>query len=250
MRPVALSSRPCTSTTAPVATAARPPARLSSNTVLLVTSTPWPSTVRVPAAALTASTGPVTRPPKRSACARAVAVVVSTALLSISTRMPRRSALSAWAVPLSSVTVQLLSSKRTPLTITEPKPVIVPWVKAVAVGGVSDALALSSPPPPPQAVTSSRAESEAASRPRAGVNRRCKGCIRGSNRRREVPCVSIIWAICTFNVTENCDQWQPGRRPGPEGGRRTIWPCHRAAGSPTWTWTRSMPRWNCCATPS
>ena len=98
-------------------------------------------------------------------------VVVSMLPLAISTRMPRPSA-TFW--PSSLVALMPVSSKRTPLTITEPKPVTVPWVKAVAVAVpvLLPVVVVLSPPPPPQAAISSRLDMSAATQPRTGVNKR------------------------------------------------------------------------------
>ena len=95
-----------------------------------------------------------------------MALPASTALLSTSTRMPNARALAERSSPASSVTLAPVSSKRTPLTMIEPKPVIVPWVKALAVadGTVPDALLpAASPPPPPPPHPATKASAPSAS---------------------------------------------------------------------------------------
>ena len=70
----------------------------------------------------------------------------------ISVVMPRRSLSRRLPPPSSSVTTALLSSKRTPLTMTEPKPVIGPLAYDAGVVPVPP---LSTPPPQPATIKAS-----------------------------------------------------------------------------------------------
>ena len=107
-------------------------------------STVWPSTVRVRAGEVVRA-----RPGRRSRWRRRCCVAVLASLPSASTTiaeprtstvMPRRRSSRLRALPSASRTVALRSSKWTPLTITEPKPVIGPL--ANAVGGRAGAAAV------------------------------------------------------------------------------------------------------------
>ncbi len=101
---------PCTSTTWPAVSAARPPDSVVSNTVLLVTSTVWPSTCTVPAAVSMVPTGPTTSLPQRMRTASALAVLRFTAPASTWTIMPSFRALLLARLPSSSSTLAALSS--------------------------------------------------------------------------------------------------------------------------------------------
>ena len=128
MRALAMSRMPCTSITAPAVSAVRPPARLESNTVLRVTSTVWPSTLTVAATVSMMPTGPTISLPRRMRKAWAVAAARLTSPPSTSTIMPSLRSPRLLELPSSSLTLAELSSKRTPPTITEPKPLMAPWV--------------------------------------------------------------------------------------------------------------------------
>ena len=90
--------------------------------------TVWPSSVSVPAPLSTALTGPRISLPRRMRRAVALRPVASLrmASLSMATVMPSFSASRPRGASSSSMTLALLSSKRMPLTMTEPKPVMVP----------------------------------------------------------------------------------------------------------------------------
>ena len=148
--PLVASNSACTSTVLP-ARPATPPLSVSSNTVVLRTSTVWPSTTKVAATVSTVATGPTNTLPKRMCCATARPSVSSTAPLSTSTIMPSFSAAEVAALPSSSSTLAALSSKRTPFTMTEPKPPTGPDVKATDDGeAVLPVAGGAYEPPPPQ----------------------------------------------------------------------------------------------------
>ena len=87
----------------------------------------------------------------------------------ISTVMPSRSALDEIELPLSSLTRAALSSKRTPLTMMLPKPLMAPTVVSEGVVVPPPTIVSPPPPPPPQAASSKPAARPAAVRPR-GTN--------------------------------------------------------------------------------
>ena len=100
----------------------------SSKTVKTPMRTVWPSSSSVPAAVSTALTGPASSLSTRMRLALALrpAASLRIASLSMATRMPSFSSPRPRVASSSSRTLAALSSKRTPLTMIEPKPVIVP----------------------------------------------------------------------------------------------------------------------------
>ena len=105
-----------------------PPSSRSSNTVLASTLTRCPSSVKALPLKSSAPTRPLISLSKRMRLALALEplVPVLMAELSTSTVMPRRSSSRERRPPSPSSTAAALSSKRTPPTMTEPKPVIGP----------------------------------------------------------------------------------------------------------------------------
>ena len=86
-----------------------------------------------------------------------------------STTMPSFRSSRTWAAPSSSVTLAFVSSKRTRLTITEPKPEMRPAENVVAVPPVPPVPTVPGVSPPPPQATASRA---AASMPLMRLQRR------------------------------------------------------------------------------
>jgi hypothetical protein len=95
-------------------------------------------------------TGPSTSLPKRMPVATPVSAVKS-AVPEIAVTMPSLRSSRLRTVPSSSVTVAVVSSKRTPATMIEPKPEIGPTLTVLEIVPVPPVPtpAMSPPPPPP-----------------------------------------------------------------------------------------------------
>ena len=106
----------------------------------------------VEAAVSTEATGPTSSLPNRISRARARAVLSSIRPAWISTIMPSFKSRAPCTLPSSSFSTRAaLSSKRTPLTMIDPRPLIAPLVKLCAASVLVTAGAS---PPPPQATSS------------------------------------------------------------------------------------------------
>ena len=150
MAPVTASRVPCTSSAMPTAMPVKPPVSRSSITVVSRTSTVCPRTTMLFAAASTEATGPTSSGPNRTSSATARGPVPSslTAPPWICTCMPSLRLAADATLPSSSSTLAAELSKRTPLTITEPKPLIAPAANERDDAPVVADDEPASPPPP------------------------------------------------------------------------------------------------------